>query len=97
MCWQYLLGLSVTGRSTIGVGLCGLRSAATARLFLPEDRGKMTVADVLAVSAGPERDRAIDDWCRSVWTAFSGNRQTIFTRGSGQDDGCRCAGSICWA
>ena len=27
--------------------------------------------------AGPERDTAIDDWCRSVWTAFSSNRQTI--------------------
>jgi hypothetical protein len=55
----------------------GRRKREWPRLFLPEDRGKMTVADVLAVSAGPERDRAIDDWCRSVWTAFSGNRQTI--------------------
>jgi hypothetical protein len=37
----------------------------------------MTVVDVLAASAGPERDKAIDDWCRSVWTAFCGNRQTV--------------------
>ena len=37
----------------------------------------MTVADVLAAPAGPERDEAFDDWCRTVWTAFSGNRQTI--------------------
>jgi hypothetical protein len=44
---------------------------------LPEDRGRMTVADVLEVSAGPERDMAIDDWCRSVWKAFGGNRETI--------------------
>jgi len=44
---------------------------------LPEDPGGMTVVDVLAAPAGPERDVAIDDWCRSVWTAFSSNRQTI--------------------
>ena len=25
----------------------------------------MTVADVLAAPAGPERDAAIDDWCRA--------------------------------
>src|SRR5260370_20180011 len=44
---------------------------------LPEDRGRMTVVDVLAASAGLERDRAIDDWCRSVWAAFNGNRESI--------------------
>ena len=46
-------------------------------IHLPEDRGAITVADVLAASAGPERDLAIDNWCSSVWTAFSANRQTI--------------------
>ncbi len=39
-------------------------------LPLPENRGEKTVADVLVASPGPERDRAIDDWCGSVWTAF---------------------------
>ena len=47
------------------------------RVYLPEDRGNMTVADVLAAPAGPERDRAIEDWCRSVWVAFDANRETI--------------------
>src|SRR5262249_49567236 len=46
-------------------------------ICFPEDRGRTTVVDVLAASAGPERDMAIDDWCRSVWTSFSGNRQSI--------------------
>ncbi len=46
-------------------------------VYLPEDRGTMAVADVLGASAGPGRDMGIDDWCRSVWTAFGGNRQTI--------------------
>jgi len=44
---------------------------------LPTDRGTMTVVDVLAAPPGPERDRAIDEWCQSVWTAFRDNRQTI--------------------
>ena len=44
---------------------------------LPHDRGSMTAQDVLAAPAGLERDGAIDDWCRSVWTAFGENRQII--------------------
>jgi len=44
---------------------------------LPADRGAMTARDVLAVPGGVERDRAIDDWCRSVWTALSVHRQAI--------------------
>jgi hypothetical protein len=47
------------------------------KVSLPDDRGNMTAADVLAANAGPERDRAIDDWCKSVWTACSANRGMI--------------------
>jgi hypothetical protein len=46
-------------------------------VVLPRDRGSMTVADVLAAPEGQQRDRAIDEWCRSVWTAFHDSRQTI--------------------
>jgi hypothetical protein len=55
----------------------GRRKREWPSVCLPEDRGSMTVAQVLAASAGSERDRAIDDWCRSVWTAFRANRQTV--------------------
>jgi hypothetical protein len=55
----------------------GRRKREWPRVLMPEDRGSMTVADVLAASAGPERDMAIDNWCRSVWTAFGANRQSI--------------------
>ena len=55
----------------------GRRKRVWPKVYLPEDRGAITVADVLAASAGPERDRAIDDWCRSLWTAFGCNRDTI--------------------
>ncbi len=45
-------------------------------LPLPEGRGKVTVADVVAVPPGPERDRAIDRWCASVWEAWSASHGT---------------------
>jgi Family of unknown function (DUF5946) len=38
---------------------------------LPADRGSVTVADVMAVSPGAQRDQAIHDWCASVWRTFS--------------------------
>src|SRR5436190_17926992 len=44
---------------------------------LPRDRGDMTVADVLAAAPGPDRDAAIDAWCRSVWNVFRGSEHTI--------------------
>jgi hypothetical protein len=46
-------------------------------LYLPDDRGSMTAADVLAANAGPERDRAIEEWCKSVWGACIASRETI--------------------
>lgn len=55
----------------------GSRKRDWPSICFPEDRGAITVLDVLAASAGPERDRAIDDWCRSVWTSFAGNRHSI--------------------
>jgi hypothetical protein len=44
---------------------------------IPEDRGLMTPADVIAKPAGPERDKAIDAWCESVWKPWQANRRTI--------------------
>jgi hypothetical protein len=38
---------------------------------LPEHRGNVTIANVLAANPGNDRDRAIDTWCRAVWDAFS--------------------------
>ena len=55
----------------------GRRKRAWPIVDLPSDRGAMTVVDVLAASAGLERDKAIDAWCGCVWTAFGASRQTI--------------------
>jgi hypothetical protein len=45
--------------------------------MLPHDRGGVTAADVMKAPEGPGRDRAIHDWCRSVWAAFSANREVV--------------------
>ena len=37
----------------------------------PENVGPLTVADVLAVAAGPGRDEKLMEWCASVWRAWS--------------------------
>src|SRR5437879_11200676 len=54
----------------------GCRKREWPRVFVPEERGSMTVADVLTASAGPRRDMAIDDRCRCGWHAFASKRQT---------------------
>ena len=43
----------------------------------PDDVGPLTVADVLAVEAGPSRDEAIMRWCASVWTAWSSEHERV--------------------
>ena len=40
------------------------------RFVLPEQRGSISVSDVLATPAGPKRDAMIERWCASVWDAY---------------------------
>ena len=44
---------------------------------LPAARGSITAIDVMAAAAGTARDRAIDEWCRSVWDSFAGCRPPV--------------------
>lgn len=44
---------------------------------LPRDRGAVTARLVVAASPGPDRDRAIDAWCGSVWEAFRDSHQRV--------------------
>jgi hypothetical protein len=46
-------------------------------IILPEKRGDITVADVLAETPGKQRNDMIHKWCASVWEAFQNNRETI--------------------
>jgi len=55
----------------------GRRKRAWPIVDLPDDRGAMTIVDVLAVPEGGGRDTAIDAWCECVWTAYRGSRQEV--------------------
>ena len=44
---------------------------------LPEERGEVTVHDVLAILPGSERDEKIRDWCISVWEAYRSSHKRI--------------------
>lgn len=43
----------------------------------PEHRGAVTAADVLLAPAGLARDRAIYEWCASVWAAWRGSHEAV--------------------
>ena len=55
----------------------GQRKREWPTLALPERRGSMTPADVMAAPAGAERDAAIDRWCESVWSDCQSCRDVI--------------------
>jgi hypothetical protein len=61
---------SFTGRQ---VQLVHMRLAGKGKqwpqMLLPEKRGDITVTEVLAATAGPERDEMIHRWCGSIWEA----------------------------
>lgn len=44
---------------------------------LPEQRGSITVSDVLCEAPGKTRDEMIHKWCVSVWQAYKGSRQKV--------------------
>lgn len=46
-------------------------------LSLPDERGDLTVVDVVAAMPGDERDRLIESWCKSVWCAYRAIQEQI--------------------
>lgn len=46
-------------------------------LIIPQEKGKITVKDVLETSAGKQRDIMIHKWCTSIWESFSSQHQVI--------------------
>jgi hypothetical protein len=47
------------------------------RMKPPEDRGTITVVDVLAAPPGTPRDERIREWCGSVWGAWGAAHDQI--------------------
>lgn len=69
---------SYTGRQVQHVHMLLARRERSWPTFeLPTDRGAMTAADVMRAPEGANRDRAIHDWCVSVWEAVAMNRDRI--------------------
>ena len=46
-------------------------------LSLPDDRGAITISDVLDCPAGEKRDAAILRWCAAVWATYDGCHTTV--------------------
>jgi Family of unknown function (DUF5946) len=44
---------------------------------LPNQRGAITISDVLMAAAGQERDLMIKECCAAVWLAFKNSREEI--------------------
>lgn len=44
---------------------------------IPSERGAMTAVEVMSAPPGLERDKAIDEWCTSIWNAYSANRDMV--------------------
>jgi hypothetical protein len=55
----------------------GRRKRQWPSFALPQDRGSVRARDVMAAPPGPERDRAIDAWCASVWEAYREGYQAV--------------------
>jgi hypothetical protein len=60
-------------------GLMAKQKKDWQRITLPVDRGTITVANVVSVNEGIERDTKIKEWCVSVWNAYADNRILIKT------------------
>ncbi len=44
---------------------------------LPQQRGAITVSDVVSAAPGKERDEMIYQWCASVWDAYKNSQQQV--------------------
>lgn len=47
------------------------------RFVPPANVGTMTVADVVKVDPGPQRDKELMRWCESVWKAWSSEQPRV--------------------
>ena len=67
-----------TGSQIQGVHMALARRPRSWPAFaLPRERGALTAIDVMQAPPGPERVRAIEAWCASVWAAFRDQREAV--------------------
>jgi len=69
---------SFTGRQVQKMHMLMARASKQWPRFDPPDQvGPLTVGDVVAVEAGPQRDEVIMRWCASVWAAWSAEHARV--------------------
>jgi hypothetical protein len=56
----------------------GKRKKTWPKFNLPENRGNISIQDVLRVPEGLKRDMMIIRWCGSVWEAYSESHEKVF-------------------
>jgi len=47
------------------------------KIYIPDERGSITITEVLNEAPGPQREDAIREWCKSVWRAYKESREVI--------------------
>ena len=67
-----------TGRQVQQVHMQMAKNKSVWPVFtLPEERGNITIGDVLKIPGGKLRDEIIYKWCESVWQAYRDNHATV--------------------
>lgn len=46
-------------------------------IFLPQQKGRITITDVLSAAPGSQRDEMIREWCAAVWDTYEKSRDII--------------------
>lgn len=44
---------------------------------IPQNKGLLSISDVLAATPGPDRDSTIKKWCAAVWEAYKESHKAI--------------------
>lgn len=47
------------------------------KIILPDQKGDISIHDVLNAPPGEKRDAMIKSWCKSIWNAYASNRDNI--------------------
>ena len=72
------LNLEFTGREVQRAHMAmALAPNEWPRFPIPEERGTITALDVMRAAPGPDRVKALDAWCSSVWATFRESHQAV--------------------
>ena len=53
------------------------RKGVWPKIDIPDERGSITITEVLNEAPGPQREDIIREWCKSVWQAYKESKEVI--------------------